>query len=92
MPNTLPNSMDTLHVNFVVQWLRRWVCMRFALGSNPGLTSGLDLFPVAPDSTLPRFINRQLVGSCQLGILIMFLLSLNCFFQIIKKWGACKLA
>ena len=51
-----------------------------ALGSNPVLTSGQDLFPVVPDSTLPRFVNSQLFASCQLGFLIMFLLSLNCFF------------
>ena len=36
-------------------------------GSNPILTSGLDSFPVAPDSTLPRFVNSQLVASFQLG-------------------------
>ena len=46
------------------------------LGSNPILTSGLDLFPVVPDSTLPRLVNSQLVASCQLGFSI-FLLSLN---------------
>ena len=44
-----------------------------ALGSNPILTSGLDLFPVVPDSTLPRFVNSQLVASFQLGFLIIFL-------------------
>ena len=32
-----------------------------APGSNPVLTSGLDLFPVVPDSTPPRFVNSQLV-------------------------------
>ena len=37
-----------------------------APGSNPVLTSGLDLFPVVPDSTLPRFVNRQLVASFRL--------------------------
>ena len=56
-----------------------------APGSNPVLTSGLNLFPVVPDSTLPRFVNGQLVASCQLGFVIMFPLSLNCFFQIIKS-------
>ena len=61
-------------------------------GPNPVLISGMDLFPVVPNSTLPRFVNSRLVASCQLGFLIMFLLSLNCFFQIIKKRGACKLA
>ena len=45
-----------------------------APGSNPDLTSDLDLFQVVPDSTLPRFVNSQLVASCQLGFLIMFLL------------------
>ena len=44
-------------------------------GSNPVVSSGLDLFPVVPDSTLPRFVNSQLVAFCQLGFLIMFLLS-----------------
>ena len=46
-----------------------------APGSNPVPTSGLDLFPVVPDSTLPRFVNSSLVAACQLGFLIMFLLS-----------------
>ena len=54
-------------------------------GSNRVLTSGLDLFLVVPDSTLQCFVNSQLVDSCQLGLLIMFLLSLNCFFQIIRS-------
>ena len=54
-------------------------------GTNPVLTSGLDLLLAVPDSTLPRFVNSQLVVSCQLGFFIMFLLSLNCFFQIIKS-------
>ena len=56
-----------------------------ALGSNPILTSGLNLFPVVPDSSPPHFVNSQLVASCQLGSFIMFLLSLNCFFEIIKS-------
>ena len=43
-------------------------------GSNPVLASGLDLFPVVPDSILPRFVNSQLVASFPLGFLIMFLL------------------
>ena len=30
-----------------------------APGSNPVLTSGLDLFPVVPDSTPPRFVNSK---------------------------------
>ena len=42
-------------------------------------------------SDCPAFTNNELVASCQLGFLIMFLLSLNCFFQIIKPWGARKL-
>ena len=54
--------------------------------SNPVLTSGFDLFAVAPDSTLPRFfVNSAPVVSCQLGFLNMFPLSLNCSFQIIKS-------
>ena len=40
------------------------------------VTSGLDLFPVVLDSTLPCFVNSQS------GLLIMFLLTSNCFFQI----------
>ena len=56
-----------------------------ATGSNPLLTSGQDLFPVDPDSTLPCFLNSHLIASCQLGFLIMFLLSLNCLFQIIES-------
>ena len=43
-----------------------------APGLNPVITSGLDLFPVVPDSTLPCFVNSQLVASCQLGFLICF--------------------
>ena len=31
------------------------------------------------------FVNNQLVASCQLGFLIMFLFNLDCFFQIIKS-------
>ena len=54
-------------------------------GSNPVLASGMDLFPVVPDSTLPRFVNSQLVASCQLRFLIIFLSSLNCFFQLVKS-------
>ena len=58
-----------------------------APGSNPALTSVQDLFLVVLGSTLPRFVNSQLVASCQLGFIIMFLSSLNnlnnyCFFQI----------
>ena len=43
-----------------------------ALGSNPVLTPGQDLFPDVPDSTLtlPRFVNSQWVASCQLGFLL----------------------
>ena len=51
-------------------------------GSSPVLIAGLDLFE---DSILPRFVNGQLVATFQLGFLIMFLLSLNCFFQINKS-------
>ena len=50
--------------------------------SNPVLTSGSDLFPVVPNSTLPSFVNSQLVASCHLGFLIMFLLH---FFHIVKS-------
>ena len=38
-----------------------------APGSNPVLTSGMDLFSVVPDLTLPRFVNSQLVAFCHLG-------------------------
>ena len=37
------------------------------LGSNPVLTSSLDLFLAVLDSTLPRFVNSQLVASWQSG-------------------------
>ena len=53
--------------------------------SNPGLTSGRDLFLVVLDSPLPCLVDSQLIPSSQLGFLIMFLLSLNCFFQIFKN-------
>ena len=69
----------------MVQWLGCWVCMRlpeFKSRSNP---SSQELLPVVPDLTLPRFVNSQLVASCQLEFLIMFLLSLNSFFQIIER-------
>ena len=48
-------------------------------GSNPVLTSCLDLLPVVPDSTPPRFVNSQLVASHQ------FLLSLNCYFHVVNS-------
>ena len=69
----------------MVQWLGRWVCMRLLRGSNPVLTSGLDLFPVVPDSTLPRFVNSQLVASRLLGFSIMFLLILYCYFHLVNS-------
>ena len=65
-----------------------------APGSNPVLTSGLDLFPVVPDSILPRFVNSQL-PCCLLpvGVLIVLLLSLNwSLSELLLKWGACELA
>ena len=43
-----------------------------APGSNPVLTSGQDLFSVVRDSTLPRFVDSQLVASCQLGFLMFY--------------------
>ena len=43
-----------------------------ALGSNPVLTSGYGLFPVVSDSTLPPFVNSQLIASWQMGFLMMF--------------------
>lgn len=42
-----------------------------------------DLLQVS-DSTLPCFVNNQPLASYELGFLNMFLLSVNCFFQIIK--------
>ena len=56
-----------------------------APGSNPVLTSGLDLFRVAPDSTPPRFVNSELVANRQVGFLTMFLLSLNCYFHLVNS-------
>ena len=64
----------------------RALCMNVAVpSSDPTLTSGLDLLLVVPDSTLPLFVNSQLVASCQLGFFITFLLSVSCFFQIVKS-------
>ena len=68
----------------MVEWLGRLGLHAAAPDLNPVLTSGSDLFPVVPDSFLPRFVNSQLVASCQLGFLIIFLLSLNCFFHIVN--------
>ena len=56
----------------MVQLVGSWACMRFTLGSNLVLTSAQYLFPVVVDSTLPCFVNSQLVASCQLEFLIMF--------------------
>ena len=44
----------------MVQWLGCEVCNAVAPGSNPVLITGQDLFPVVPDSTLPRFVNSLL--------------------------------
>ena len=52
-----------------------------APGSNAVLTSGL----VVPDSTPPGFVNSQLVASRQLGFLVMFQLSLNCYFHLVNS-------
>ena len=38
--------------------VRAFALHAVALGSNPFRTSGLDLLPVVPDSTLPRFVVR----------------------------------
>ena len=67
----------------VIKWLQRWVLHAIAPGSNPVLMSALDLLPVASDSTLPRFVNKLAPPSR--GFLIMFLFSLNCYFQFIKS-------
>ena len=56
-----------------------------ALGLNPILNSGLDLCPFVLDLSLPRFVNSQLVASCHLWFLIIFLSSLRFSFQIIKS-------
>ena len=70
-----------------IQGLELWVLGlgAVALGSNPILNSGLDLCPLVLDSSLPGFVNSQLVASCQLAFLIIFLLSLCFSFQIIKS-------
>ena len=57
----------------------------FGCGCLGSKTSGQDLCPVVLDLTLPHFVNSQLVASCHLGLLIIFLLSLNCFFQSVKS-------
>ena len=61
----------------MVKWL--------GCGFSYALLHGKDLFPVVPDLTLPCFAYRQLVASRQLGLLIMFLISLNGFFKNINK-------
>ena len=54
----------------------RALCLNVtAPSSDPTLTSGLDLLLVVPDSTLPLFVNSQLVASCQLGFLIHYVSS-----------------
>ena len=70
-----------------IQELELWVLGldAVALGSSPIPNSGQDFFVVVLDSTLPRFVNSQLVAPVKLGFLIIFLLSLSCFFQIIKS-------
>ena len=52
-----------------------------SFGSFEKRTPGLDLILVVPGSTLPHFLNSQLVASWQLGFLIMFLLRLNYFYS-----------
>ena len=54
----------------MLQWYVRALGLHaVSRGSNPVLTSGLDLFPVVPDSTLPRFVNSQLAASLPVGVL-----------------------
>ena len=72
----------------MVKWLERCPGLH-AVAPIP--TSGLHLFLIVLDSTSPHFVNSKLVASCQLGFVIMFLLSLNCSVQIIKKRAVCKL-
>ena len=65
-----------------------------APGSNPVLTSGQDLFPVVPDSTLPRFVNSNLITSCQLahGVLNHVSVKFKLFLSYYQKWSACEVA
>ena len=51
-------------------------------GPNPILISGSDLFLVVPDSTIPSFVNSQLVTSCQLGFLVNLSFLSLCFKSV----------
>ena len=72
---TLADGQEFNKGGSMIQWLGHWVFHVVALVSNPVLINlWLDLFLVVLDSTLLRFVkNSQLVASCQLGFLFMFL-------------------
>ena len=57
-----------------------------AQGSNPLLTSRQDLFPVVAGQLYHAF------ASCQLGLLIVFLLKFKLFLSDYQKRSACELA
>ena len=46
----------------VALWLGRWICNPKVSGPNPPLCHWMDLSLMVPDSTLPRFVNSQLVS------------------------------
>ena len=58
--------MKTLHRRGLV--VRALESHSIAPGSNPVQTSGQDSFPVVPHSTLPRFVNSQLVCLLPVGV------------------------
>ena len=53
-----------------------------APGSNPILSSEQNLFPVVPHSTLPYFVNSQLVAPC-----LLFKVALYSFFFGVRGIG-----
>ena len=58
----------------------RWTCNPEVSGSNPPPCHWMDLSSVAPNSTLPRLVNSQLVSLPPVGILNM--LCLICIMYI----------
>ena len=52
--------------------------------SNPVLTSGQDLFPVVPDSTLPRFGCLLPVGVLNHVSVQFRLLRVECLFRLLR--------
>ena len=60
-------------------------------GSSPLHTSGLDLLAVdGPEFNSITLCKKPTGCLLPIGVLIMFLLSLNCFFQILKSGVSVK--